>query len=204
MAEILTPWGYSVEVDDPAEGASPAMPPLLSVEEFRTLTGNRLSSTDAQVAAKLAAVSSAVRDWCGWHVAPALPCRCELDGGVRTLWLPCMGIRSVDAVTVRGEPLLGFEWAQRGELRLPARVPPWLRGVEVAYVAGYDAATTQGMAQVVCQLAENALAATPGLREEHAGGVGATYNMTASGVSGGVRLLPSDHAALRPYRIATA
>ena len=53
----------------------------------------------------------------------------------------------------------------------------------------------------MCQLVENALVATPGLREEHAGNVGATYNQTESGVSGGVRLLPSDRAALALYRI---
>lgn len=204
MAEILTPWGYAVEVDDPPEGEAAKMPPLLTVAEFRTLTGNRLSSTDATVGACLAVVSAIVRDWCGWHVSPLLPCSCELDGGSATLWLPCMGVRSVSSVEVGGEPVSGFEWAARGELRLPVRTPPRLGLVSASYEAGYDAAATQGLAQVVRQMAENALAATPGLREEHAGSVGATYNMTANGVSGGVRMLDSDRAALAPWRIVTA
>lgn len=205
MAEIVTPWGYSVTVDDPADGEAATMPPLLSTSEFRSLTGNRLSSTDEVVAARLAAASSVVRDWCGWHVAPALPCSCELDGGGRTMFLPCMGVRSVESVAVRGEDWAdSCEWASRGELRLPRRTPPILRLVAVSFTAGYDAAGAQALAQVVCQVVENALVATPGLREEHAGNVGATYNQTENGVSGGVRLLASDLAALAPYRIVTA
>jgi len=200
MAEVHTPWGYRVTL----EGGETAIPPLLDVSAFRTLSGNRLSSTDDTIAAKLAAVSSAVRDWCGWHVAPVMECACELDGGGRTLWLPAMGIRSVGSVSVCGEERDGYEWAERGELRLARPTPDRLRAVAVRFAAGYEAAATQAIAQVVCQLTENAVTATPGLREEHAGQVGATYNQTESGVSGGVRLLPSDMAALGNYRIITA
>ena len=200
MAEANTPWGYRVTL---AEGED-AIAPLLDVETFRTLSGNRLSSTDAVIAAKLAAVSSAVRDYCGWHVAPVMECACELDGGGRTLWLPAMGVRSVESVAVCGEGRDCYEWAERGELRLARPAPDRLRAVTVRFVAGYDPAATQAIAQVVCQLTENAIVATPGLREEHAGQVGATYNQTESGVSGGVRLLPSDMAALGYYRIITA
>lgn len=200
MAELLTPWGYSVEVGDPA-GGDAAMPPLLDVPAFREMTGGRMSSGDGVVLARLRAASSVVRDWCGWHVAPVMACACEMDGGSRTLLLPCMGIRSLGSVSVGGEAWEGCEWAARGELRLPRATPPRLRLVRVAFRAGYDAASAQALSQVVCQLVENALVATPGLREEHAGNVGATYNQTESGVSGGVRLLPSDRAALAPYRI---
>lgn len=193
---ILTPWGYEVGAD--------ALSPLLSVSDFRDLTGDRLSSTDDVIEARLRAASSVVRDFCRWHVAPTLACSCTLDGGSRTLWLPCMGVRSVTSVTGPDGEIELYEWASRGELRLGQAAPEGLRAVRVEFVAGFDAAATQAIAQVVCQLAENAMFATPGLREEHAGGVGATYNQTASGVSGGVRLLPSDMAALAPYRIVTA
>lgn len=199
MAELLTPWGYSVEVGDGA-----TMPPLLDVPGFREMTGGRLASGDDMVLSKLRAASSAVRDWCGWHVAPIMACSCEMDGGSRTLFLPCMGVRSLESVSVGGEAWEGCEWAARGELRLPRGTPPRLRLVRVAFRAGYDASAAGALSQVVCQLVENALVATPGLREEHAGGVGATYNQTESGVSGGVRLLSSDRAVLAPYRIVTA
>ena len=39
------------------------------------------------------------------------------------------------------------------------------------------------------------------MRAEQAGDVSVTYNTTASGVSGGVRLLDSDLAMLAPYVI---
>lgn len=198
MSALATPWGYTVEV------AGDAIPPILSVEEFRTLTGGRLSSTDEAIEAKIAAVSAAVRSHCGWHVAPALECSCELDGGGSTLWLPCMGVSSVSSVEVAGEACEGFQWAPRGELRLPTRTPDALRCVAVAYVAGFDPAAVPDLAQVVAQVAANDLCAAPGLREEHTGSVGATYNMTESGVSGGVRLLASDRLALTPWRIENA
>lgn len=198
MAALVTQWGYAVEAD----GGS--MPPMLSVEEFRTLTGGRLSSSDEAVEAKLAAVSAAVRSYCGWHVAPALECSCELDGGGATLWLPCMGVSTVSSVEVAGEPCEGYQWAPRGELRLPSRAPDALRCVSVAFVAGFDPAAVPDLAQVVAQVAANDLCAAPGLREEHTGSVGATYNMTESGVSGGVRLLASDRLALTPWRIENA
>lgn len=200
MAELLTPWGYGVGL----AGDVATMPPLLSAAEFRRLSRAQLSSTDEAIEAKLRAVSSAVRDWCRWHVSPSLPCSCDLDGGTGTLWLPCMGVTSVQHVTLGGAEAYGYEWAARGELRLARRAPDRLRYVHVEFTAGYDAAATEAIAQVVCQLAENALIATPGLREEHAGQVGATYNMTANGVSGGVRLLDSDREALAPYRAVLA
>ena len=52
MAEAQTPWGYRVTL---GEGED-AIPPLLDVKTFRTLSGNRLSSFDDTIAAKLAAV----------------------------------------------------------------------------------------------------------------------------------------------------
>ncbi len=57
------------------------------------------------------------------------------------------------------------------------------------------------LAAVVAQIAANALAAPAGVRAEQAGDVSVTYNTTASGVSGGVRLLDSDLAMLAPYAI---
>lgn len=194
---MYTPWGYTIKLD------SSDMPPILGVSEFRTLTGNRLSSTDSAVLARLEVVSAIVRDWCGWHVSPSVSCTCDLDGASRFLWIPCMGVRSIESVDIAGEAISEFEWSPRGELMLYRCPPARLGCVHVAYTAGYDQHNMGALAQVVCQLTENALVATPGLREEHVGGVGATFNQTESGVSGGVRLLASDRALLAPYRIMT-
>lgn len=189
---IRTPWGYDVDAE--------ALPPILSVEQFHTLTDNRLCSSDEAVDARLRAASSAVRDYCGWHVSPVLGCVARLDGGSRVMWLPCMGVRAVSGVTVCGCDEDCFEFSPHGELRLGYVPRDRLQSVEVRFEAGYDAAVTASLAQAVAQLAENALVAAPGVREEHAGGVGLSYNAT-DGVSGGVRMHESDLVLLEKYRI---
>lgn len=189
-ATTRTPWGYKV-----AELA-----PLMSASEFATATGGAMASSTERIEWALAAVSQVVRDFCGWHVAPATKCAADLTAAGRVVYLPTMGVESIDAVTVDGTEIdpAACEWLESGLLRVPCASRKW-RGVHVEWTAGYD--TTGALAAAVSQLASNALAAAPGVREEHAGQVGITYNQTANGVSGGVRLLDSDKAMLDAYRI---
>ena len=59
------------------------------------------------------------------------------------------------------------------------------------------------LAELVAQIASNALVAAPGIAEEHAGSVGATYNKTGDGITGGVSLLARDKELLTHYRLGT-
>lgn len=188
---MRTPWGYSV-----AE-----LPPVMGAGEFREATGGVFSSTDERVAAVLDQVSQAVRDWCGWHVAPVLECEWDGEGEGRLIRLPVMGLEAV-TLTVNGSEVDPdtYQWTESGLVRRSCgRFPSEWRSVHASFTAGFP--TTGAIAAAVVQLASNALAGAPGVREEHAGQVGITYNQTASGVSGGVRLLESDMALLAPYRI---
>lgn len=189
----MLPWGY-----DLADGGE--IPSIITPSQFAVLTGGRMSSTTEQVQAMLDATSAAVRGYCGWHVAPALECVWVGDAPDGICQLPAMGV-SVTSVEVGGTALdpTAYEWAESGLVRLRGRAPRW-RSVRVEFAAGYDGGT-DGIGAVVAQLAANALAASPGVREEHAGQVGISYNQTASGVSGGVRLLDSDRALLDPWRV---
>lgn len=190
-ATTPTPWGYKV----------PALTPIVTADEFATATGGVMSSTAERISWTLDAVSQVVRDFCGWHVAPAMECAADLTAEGSLVQLPTMGVQSVDVLTVDGHAVTDFEWLESGLIRLPRGVTSrkW-RGVHVEWTAGYGATGAIGAALV--QLASNALAAAPGVREEHAGQVGITYNQTANGVSGGIRLLESDKAMLDAYRIA--
>ena len=189
--EIRTNWGYyaTCEWDE--------LPPLLRVDEFLSISGLDYSSSFERIAQVIDGVSQAVRDWCGWHVAPSLPCRFVASPHGRVIELPCMGVTAVDSVT-KDDCALQFEWRGEGLVRLMHPEYGW-RSVEVEFVAGYAAPSALAMA--VAQIVENKLVAAPGVREEHAGQVGISYNQTASGVSGGVRLLESDYALLAAYRI---
>ena len=185
---VQTPWGYTVE----------SLASMVDVYQFRELCPG-LSSTDDQIQAVLDSVSSAIRDYCGWHVGPSLECTFTGNGEGRLLMLPAMGVISVDSLEVKGESVTDFEWTAAGMVRLKSSVFPdeW-RSVECVYTAGFDASS---IGQVVAQIASNALAAAPGVANERAGNVSITYNQTGAGITGGVSLLPRDYAILAPYRL---
>lgn len=190
---VQTPWSYTVE----------ELPPLISLDDFRTIAPN-LSATDEQVAQVLGSVSQAIRDICGWHVGPSLECSFTGEGEGRLLMLPAMGVTAVSSLAVGGVEIdpADFEWTAAGMVRLKgACFPEDWRSAECTYTAGFS---TESLAQIAAQIASNSIAASPGVREEHAGSVGITYNETGAGITGGVSVLPRDLALLAPYRLSRA
>ena len=188
---VQTPWGYSVDYIEP----------MISVEDFNMLCPG-MSSTDAQVKSVLESVSAAVRDYCGWHVAPSLECDFIGTGDGNILMLPAMGITEVSSLTIDGVEQADFEWTNAGMVRLKcAKFPDKWRSVECIYTAGFGVGA---IGQVIAQIASNALAAAPGVSSERAGNVSITYNQTGAGVTGGVSLLPRDYELLTAYRLARA
>ena len=191
MTAVNTPWGYSVD----------ELGPIISVEQFKLLCPG-LSSTDAQISAVLDAVSAAIRDYCGWHVAPSLDCTFIGSGDGDLLVLPAMGVTVVDSLNIDGEATTDYEWTAAGMVRLKSSTfPDGWRSVECAYTAGFAAGA---IGQVVAQIASNALVAAPGVANERAGNVSITYNQTGTGITGGVSLLPRDYDLLAPYKLARA
>lgn len=190
---VQTPWGYTVE--------GGMLEPVIDVAYFRSLCPG-LSSDDATVYAVLDAVSSAIRDYCGWHVAPNLRCTFTGEGEGRLLMLPAMGVTGIDSLSISGDDVSGYEWTAAGMVRLVASTFPdaW-RSVVCAYDAGFDVGA---IGQVVAQIAANALVAAPGVASERAGNVSINYNQTGAGITGGVSLLPRDYELLAPYKLARA
>lgn len=186
---MLTPWDYTIRGD---------LPPIITLEDFDKLTGGLMAATTEQKKAKLAGVSSAIRDYCGWHVAPNLKCTFTGEGEGRLLVLPAMAVSEVASVTVSGVAV-DCEWKSSGLVRLKrGRFPDEWRSVQCVYSAGFEPDT---LGEIVAQIASNALVAAPGIAEEHAGSVGATYNKTGDGITGGVSLLPRDKELLAPYKL---
>ena len=194
---VMTPWGYDVDAGE--------LPPIISPEELSALTGGRFGADTVGVTSVLDAVSAAVRNACGWHVAPALDVVEATQGPGRVLRLHTLLLRSVASVTERGQELGEgqFEASRAGLLRRLCwrEWPGGFGSVVVAYRSGIPTEMAPDLAAVVAQMASNALAAPAGVRSEQAGDVSVTYNTTASGVSGGVRLLDSDLAMLAPYAL---
>ncbi len=194
---IRTPWGYEVDAD--------RLPPIIGPEELSEYTQGAFGPATIGAVTTLGAVSAAVRSACGWHVAPVLTCVERAEGPGRVLSLRTLALESVESVAESGRDLTAgeYEASRAGSLRRCCwrQWPDAYGSVVVRYRSGFDPDAVPDLAAVVAQIAANALAAPAGVRSEQAGDVSITYNTTASGVSGGVRLLDSDLAMLAPYMI---
>ena len=192
MAWALTPWGYEVDGE---------LAPLLTSEDFAAMTDGAYLA-DARVESAIDAFTSAIRRYCGWHVAGVMPCRATLDGGGHSLWLPSNHVHTVTRVTVCGVEVTAYEWNRQGLLRVP-HSPDMLRCVEVEYQAGHDG-TPPDLAEFVVRRVEQALAKSRGVMQETAGSVSISYAQSFATDLGGGQFGRSDVPALLSYRLVEA
>ena len=194
---MLTPWGYEVVL-----GQGQTMPDLMTKAQFNTATGSQFATAEGLDIA-LAAASSAIRNYCGWHIAPSLTCKAQSWGGSRYLFCPWMAMTAVASITENGVTLDSgrYDWKSNGTIRRRDGFywcdANW-NTIEVTATAGYGTVDNV-LQQVIIQLVGNALVAPLGVREEHAGQVGITYNQTGAGMTGGITLTPRDEALLEAY-----
>lgn len=178
------------------------IPPLLSVSEFSVGTGGRVAISDPRVSGLLDGASTAVRRYCGWHVAGVIEqsFRGDYDGG-RLIVLPTLRMVDLLAFKIHGQavPVSEVEWSHNGEIRLNGCFAPGFRCVEVTIRHGFDDAGALG--QVVQQVVGNAISSPLGATREQAGAVSVSWATTAPGVSGGISLLERDYAILDHYRL---
>ena len=190
MAYVATPWGYDVDGD---------VPPLLTLEGFHELTGEKFSS-DLRIQSAIDAATARFRSWCGWHIAGPLACRATLDGGERRVWLPTTYLSGVTSVAVCGDDVTdSCEWSRMGELRLP-RSPDRLGAVVVEFTGGYPS-VPDDLAALVAHRVIHEVALPFGIQQETAGSVSVSYAQAAIAGQGAVHLTASDRAALSAYRL---
>jgi hypothetical protein len=176
MAFQLTPWGY--EVDGP-------LPPLAS---------------DADAA------SAAIRNACGWHVAPSMTCRCtiDVDGLTRSVWLPARNVTAITSVTVGGAEVTDYQWSRLGQVLFPHPLQSGLQAVVIEYVAGTDDAGDLAALAAGVAARAKALSARPGVTSETAGGVTVSVSASIAAASAAPFLTDTERAALAPYKVVRA
>ena len=182
-----TMWGYQVD--------ETTIPSLISVAEFNAMTGNRWQG-DPALEPVLAAVSQAVRNYCGWHLSPSLKCVAKCSATGHYVGLPALAVTSISEVLDDGVAVTDYEWKPNGSLRSAGFTQKW-QGVEVSYNAGLNDILLK---TIVSQIASNHLANPSGVREERAGQVSISYNQQG-GIAGGVSLAERDMLMLEPYRL---
>ena len=173
---MYTAWGYSVE----------SLPPLMSVEEYNAATNNAYANNPA-LSDTLAAASAAVRNICGWHVAPSLECVADLTAEGRLVRIPAKLITEITTVTDGGAQLGAGEYeANTNGLIRRCGFTRWAQGweaVHIEYTAGYDLDAAPDLANIVMRIVDAALSVPVGVASETAGNVSISYSGAAAGVA---------------------
>lgn len=192
---MMTPWGYEAE----------DIPPIITPERFHALTG--LTYIDnPRIGSALLAASQAVRNYCGWHICPAVECTAHPDGGGKVLRLPAGYVSEITKVTEDGEELSEgqYEWRRDGLLRRAQfkRWSPRWDGIEVKYTAGYEASAVPDLTEAVCAITAGVLSVSAGVISESADGVSVSYSQSASSIAAG--LTAQQKAALEAYKVVNS
>lgn len=204
MTAVFTPWGYSVS----------ALPALMDEAQFHAYTGNRYADTPAaQLSAAINAATAAVRNVCGWHVAPSIECEAVLTAGdeltgerTRVLALPASYVSGIYSITEGGAELGAGEFAalKNGLIRrtcFKAWSNAW-GAIAVDYQAGYDLDAVPDFVGAVVHVIEAALSVPTGVSSETAGGVSISYSQNVSNVA--MVAAQQMGAALSPYKVVRA
>lgn len=192
MSWVPTPWGYDVDE---------ALAPFVSDDDFYDLTVGEFAA-DERIGYAIAGTCSAIRKYCGWHIAGSANCRAIIDGGATKIWLPANHVSAITSVKVLGESVTGYQWSRQGELRIP-RSPDVLAAIEVEYVAGLPD-VPQDLMDLVVRRVKRMVTSTYGVTQETAGSVTISYAQNVAADSGGSHLTASDRAALAGYRLVEA
>ena len=192
---MRTAWGYEVET----------MPPLLSVENFNSMTGGAYTGNN-RVEAALLAASQAVRNYCGWHICPSVDCVAYPVGGSKVTKLPAGYVSEIKSVTEDGIELSDgqYEWRRDGLLRR-SQFKNWScrwDAIEVKYTAGFSINAAPDLAEAVRAIAEAVIAVSAGVTTESADGVSISYSANASSVA--AALTSSQKSALAAYKVVSS
>ena len=191
---MRTAWGYDVDG---------TLQPILSEAEYMEMTGAQASS---RVRSALNAASQAVRNYCGWHITPAMSCTANPSGGEIVAKLPAGYVSTITKVTENGTELTSadYQWRKDGLLKRSAPYgwsDEW-NGIEVEYTAGYDAEALPDLAEAVCAIAAGVLAVAPGVASESADGVSISYSANAASIA--ASLTSQQQHALEPYKLRSS
>lgn len=203
----VTTWGYDLtEMND--------LPDLLTMEEFNDFTAGKYAS-DGRVAGNISAASSAVREYCGWHVYP--PAACKLtdrilygNGRIKrvgcdlVIQLPATFVASVESVSIDDVATDDYYLSRNGILTVfggAANARNRRTQVEVEYTAGVDSTTLIGVKELIAHRVTHALASSEGVQSETAGGVSITYSANWINSARATALADDNKEVIAPFRV---
>ena len=158
--------------------------------------------TDFGSSDPVAAATQAIRDYCGWHVAPVKEETITLDGtGTSTILLPSRLVVVVTSVKIRGEvlPETAYEWSTIGALRrLNGNWPDAYRSIEVNLKHGLTDMSV--LADVVASVAARIQVDITGMvTRQGMGTQSVSFGGRIAQGAGGHGLLNTEKELLEPY-----
>lgn len=190
----LTPWGYEVVG---------GLPPLIDEFTFNAATGGKWEG-DARVRAAIGIASSAIRDACGWHIAPNLQCRLTVDGeGSRGIWLPTTCMTALERLEVMGAADIDPQWSRIGRVLASAPLPHRLQAAVVEYRAGLPTVPDSLMG-IVSGVVVRSIALAYGVSSESVAGVSVSYTAGGYGGSPAATLTDTELSQLSAYKVVRA
>ena len=202
---LVTIWGYEVKDMD-------TLPEMLETIEYDRFTADKYAG-DARTAGNIMAAEAAIRNYCGWHIYPSLPCvlgttffdrRVTLTSGIIMIQLPAAYVTSVESVTIGGAQYDTFVLDANGLLRIFDVSLSGLKAyspIVIEYTAGLPEELMAGIKELIAHRVTHALASTAGVQSETAGGVSVTYNATWTNNSRATALADDNKEVLAPYKI---
>lgn len=170
---------------------------LITAQEIAAASKGQVHDGDPRIPVLLDAALGAIRDLCGWHVAPSLTETQILDGpGGRVMPLRSGHVTNVHSVRLSGRLLSPDEygWSQAGMLELyTGEFPRRFRSVAVELTHGHD--KVPALLGLVQQKVLAALSSPMGATSEQAGQLAVKWGRT------GLALDESQRSMLAPYRL---
>lgn len=145
---------------------------------------------------EIAAATGAIREACGWHVAPVKSLTYEHNGSqARRVFLPAMSISTISAVTVDG---VEFDVSKVEFDKNTGWTNLIGRRVAVSFTAGFPEVPPV-LRSMALQVAARSLGSPMGATREQTLVSSVSWSTVAAGVSGGVAVLDHERAVLAPY-----
>lgn len=149
----------------------------------------------------LESAEGALRDFCGWHVAPVIDETLVVDGNGRSkIKLPTQHIRAVTAVRIDGRDVTAsVRWSDAGMLEGPT-FPRRFRSIEVDLSHGYEPKEIAGILAIVTAAAKRA-ETNPAVASQSVGGASVRYWGSDQGGPLSHLLTLTERDALAPFML---
>ena len=213
----LSPWGYIIDAE--------TVPDFLTAQEFNNYTASKFAN-DTRITANIPSATAAIRNLCGWHIAPNLTCgmlyrvqdlRDAFIGRDLLIQLPATFVTGVDKIVINAK------WNEDAEdwdgdiITDPDRYDFGMGGgllrvydvgqcdrkakIFVKYSAGFALTAIPAIKELTANRVTHAVANPYGVNSEAAGGVSVSYSGVWANGASSTALANDAREVLEPYRL---